>query len=72
MAIALPEHQARAFAPGREVAVELWATPGRLLRGVVREVAPAAGLWSGVSRTDRGGGRDVGTRPVGGAAVARG
>lgn len=42
VAIALPEHQARAFAPGREVAVELWAAPGRLLRGVVREVAPAA------------------------------
>ncbi len=40
--IALPETQARAFAPGREVLVELWATPGRHLRGVVREVAPAA------------------------------
>lgn len=42
VAISLPEQSAEAFAPGRELWVELWATPGQRIKGHLREVAPAA------------------------------
>jgi multidrug efflux system membrane fusion protein len=42
VAIAVPEQRVAQFKPGRQVAVELWAVPGRRLPGEVREIAPAA------------------------------
>ena len=42
VAISLPEQAAPAFAPGRELLVELWSLPGERFRGVLREVSPAA------------------------------
>lgn len=40
--IHVPEQRRDAFAPGREVSVELWSRPGRPVPGSVRERAPAA------------------------------
>jgi membrane fusion protein, multidrug efflux system len=42
VAISLPEQSAEAFKPGRELLVELWATPGQLIPGRLREISPAA------------------------------
>lgn len=40
--IAVPEQRRDAFAPGREVQVELWSRPGEPVPGEVRERAPSA------------------------------
>ncbi|HEX5755154.1 MAG TPA: efflux RND transporter periplasmic adaptor subunit [Arenimonas sp.] len=42
VAISLPEQHGEDFTPGRELWVELWATPGQRIKGRLREVAPAA------------------------------
>lgn len=42
VAISLPEQSAEDFVQGRELWVELWATPGQRIKGRLREVAPAA------------------------------
>jgi multidrug efflux system membrane fusion protein len=42
VAIAVPEQRVAQFKPGRLVAVELWAAPGKRVPGTVREIAPAA------------------------------
>lgn len=42
VAIALPESRIRDFSVGQQVAVELWSSPGQLLPGTIREIAPAA------------------------------
>jgi multidrug efflux system membrane fusion protein len=38
----VPEQRVAQFRPGRAVAVEVWAAPGKRLPGEVREIAPAA------------------------------
>jgi len=40
--ISVPEQSVAQFKVGRELAVELWATPGRRYPGTLREIAPAA------------------------------
>ncbi len=40
--IALPESHIRDYKVGQDVQVELWNTPGQLLPGSIREIAPAA------------------------------
>lgn len=42
VAISVPEHSASAFAPGRELLVELWSAPGKRFPAKLREIAPAA------------------------------
>jgi multidrug efflux system membrane fusion protein len=42
VAISLPEQTIRQFAVGRDMAVELWAAPGKRFPGKLRELAPAA------------------------------
>ena len=42
VAISVPEQSAAAFAPGRDLLVELWAAPGKRFAGRLREISPAA------------------------------
>jgi len=40
--ISVPEQSAAEFTPGKELLVELWATPGQLIPARLREISPAA------------------------------
>ncbi|MSQ97680.1 MAG: efflux RND transporter periplasmic adaptor subunit [Xanthomonadales bacterium] len=40
--ISVPEQSAAEFTPGKELLVELWATPGTLIPARLREISPAA------------------------------
>lgn len=42
VAISLPEHMAKDFAPGRALTIALWSAPGQRFPGTLREVSPAA------------------------------
>lgn len=42
VAISVPEQSLALFPLGRDMLVELWAAPGKLIPGKVREIAPAA------------------------------
>ena len=57
--ISVPEQTVEAFAPGRELQVELWSSPGQFISGRLREISPAADAASrtyaarvSISKTD--------------------
>jgi multidrug efflux system membrane fusion protein len=59
VAISVPEQTIGAFAPGRELQVELWSSPGQFISGRLREISPAADAASrtyaarvSISKTD--------------------